>query len=50
VVQGGVDAGQVVAWSGTCDMNVLAGIVFSGLSSLAIDDVTDLERLQARPG
>ena len=28
---------------GACDIGELAGIVFSGLSSLVIDDVTDLD-------
>jgi transposase len=32
-----------VAWSGACDISELAGIVFSGLSSLVIDGVTDLD-------
>jgi len=30
-----------MAWSARCDINDLAGIVFSGLSSLVIEDVTD---------
>jgi len=30
-----------VAWSGWCDIGGLTGIVFSGLSSLVIEDVTD---------
>jgi transposase len=32
-----------VAWSVACDISELAGIVFSGLSSLVIEDVTDLD-------
>jgi hypothetical protein len=30
-----------VPWSAGCDISELAGIVFSGLSSLVIEDVTD---------
>ena len=30
-----------MAWSSACDINELKGIVFSGLSSLVIEDVTD---------
>ena len=30
-----------MSWSVACDINGLAGIVFSGLSSLVIEDVAD---------
>jgi transposase len=34
-----------LAWSAACDISELAGIVFSGLSSLVIDDVADQDGL-----